>query len=84
VREILTYANGEVMDSDFAEQLLMMEEGVDVDRNFAETIANSTMDVVLALTFNSTERVQYGALPESIVTLPEAVSNTLSLNDMAG
>jgi len=84
VRQILIHNDGEALGSDVTEQLLSMEEGLDADINFAETIANSTMDVVLALSFNSTEPVEYGVLPTSIVSLPETVSNTLTLYDMAG
>ncbi len=84
VREILRYADGEELDSILTTQLLSMEQALDADTYFAKTLADSTMDVVLALSFNPVQSVQYGVLPASIVRLPESMTSSLLLHDMAG
>jgi len=84
VREILKYADGEELDDNLTAQLLSMEQALDADTYFADTMADSQMDVVLALSFNPVQSVEYGVLPPSIVRLPEQMSSSLSLHDMAG
>lgn len=54
------------------------------DAVFAESIASPLMDVVLALSFNPLEAVEYGALPESIVDISPDRASRLRLQEMAG
>ncbi len=66
------------------ERLRTLEQELDADRYFAQAIANPLMSVVLAVSFNPVQAVEYGALPAPIVGLDAAIADRVTLQEMAG
>ncbi|MDP1931869.1 MAG: adenylate/guanylate cyclase domain-containing protein [Gammaproteobacteria bacterium] len=84
VRDLLSRVDDDQLQDGVAEELLLLEDELDADSYFARAIGSPAMDVVLALSFNPIEAVQYGALPNSIFSIDESIVDSVSLQEMAG
>jgi len=84
VQDLLSRVEEGQLQDGVAENLSLLADDLDADSYFARAIGNAAMDVVLALSFNPVEEVQYGALPNSIFAMDEATVDSVSLQEMAG
>ncbi len=84
VRDIAARSDELTLDTAFVEQLRTLEQELDADRYFAQAIANPMMSVVLAVSFNPVQAVEYGALPAPIVELDADIAERVTLQEMAG
>lgn len=84
VRDIFSRSNTLNLETDFVERLRTLEQELDADTYFARAIASQRMDVVLAVSFNPVQAVEYGALPNSIVAIDAAIADRVTLQEMEG
>lgn len=84
VRDIFARSDALTLDNVFVERLQVLEQELDADLYFAQAIASPQMDVVLAVSFNPVQAVEYGALPPAIVGLDAAIADRVSLQEMEG
>jgi adenylate cyclase len=84
VRDIFARSDALSLETDFVERLRALEQELDADSYFAQAIASRQMDVVLAVSFNPVQAVEYGALPPAIVGLDAAIADRVSLQEMEG
>jgi adenylate cyclase len=76
--------DADTLDEAFLGELQLLENALDSDAYFATAIANAMMDVVLAVSFNPVQAVEYGALPRSIVGIDPRIAERVALQEMAG
>ncbi|MES3008155.1 MAG: adenylate/guanylate cyclase domain-containing protein [Pseudomonadota bacterium] len=84
VGDLLGRVGSDRLDGGMTTRLLELETELDADRYMAQAISGPLMSVVLSVSFNPVEEVQYGALPNSIVDIDAAVADRVSLQEMAG
>lgn len=84
VRDIFARSDALRLEGDFVERLRVLEQELDADTYFAQAIASPQMDVVLAVSFNPVQAVEYGALPPAIVGIDGEIADRVSLQEMAG
>lgn len=84
VRDIFARSDALSLETDFVERLRTLEQELDADAYFAQAIASPQMDVVLAVSFNPVQAVEYGALPPAIVGIDAAIADRVSLQEMQG
>ncbi len=84
VRDIFARSDALSLETDFIERLRTLEQELDADAYFAKAIASPQMDVVLAVSFNPVQAVEYGALPPAIVGIDAAIADRVSLQEMQG
>lgn len=84
MQDILQRVDAASLDPQLLLGMRELESALDADTYLAAAIANPAMDVVLALSFNPVQAVEYGALPNSIVNIDPAIAAQLRLQEMAG
>lgn len=83
VHEVLAGADA-ALRAETRQSLQQLEAALDADAALARSIANPAMDVALAVSLNSLQSMQYGTLPEPIVTIEEGMADSLQLQRMTG
>lgn len=84
VADLLSRIDSTQLDESAAAQLNNLVGDLDANQYMANAIASPAMEVVLALSFNPLESVQYGSLPDSIVGIDPAIADRVRLQEMAG
>ena len=84
VRDIFARSTALNLEQAFVERLQILEQELDADSYFAQAIASPQMDVVLAVSFNPVQAVEYGALPSAIVGIDASIADRLTLQEMEG
>ncbi len=84
MQDLLTRVDQDSLEPDFLARLNDVESVLDGDTYMANAIADPAMDVALAVSFNPVDEVEYGALPEPIVSLDSAIADKVQLQEMAG
>ncbi|MDX1489771.1 MAG: adenylate/guanylate cyclase domain-containing protein [Pseudohongiellaceae bacterium] len=84
VDDVLSRLGDEQISAEAAQQLRAVQDALDANEYMAQAIANTAMDVALAISFNPVEDVQYGMLPDPIVGIDEEIIDSLTLHNMRG
>jgi adenylate cyclase len=84
VQDLLGRVGNERLGGGLATQLLGLETELDADRYMAQAISGPLMSVVLSISFNPVQEVQYGSLPASIVNIDADIADRVALQEMAG
>ena len=84
MQDLLRRVDRNSLEEDFVGRMEEIETVLDADAYMANAIANPAMDVVLAVSFNPVEQVEYGQLPPSIVSIDPRVADQVRLQEMAG
>ncbi len=84
VQDLLGRVGDERLGGGLATQLRGLEGELDADRYMAQAISGPLMSVVLSISFNPVQEVQYGSLPDSIVNIDSAIADRVALQEMAG
>ncbi len=84
MQDLLRRVDPATLEEDFVTRMRDVETVLDADAYMANAIANPSMDVVLAVSFNPVQEVEYGALPASIVSIDSTRAEEVQLQEMAG
>ncbi len=84
MQDLLNRVDQASLEPDFLSRLSAVETVLDGDTYMANAIADPAMDVALAVSFNPVDEVEYGALPEPIVSLDADIADKVRLQEMAG
>ena len=84
IDDVLLHAGASELDAVTSQKLRDIEGSLDANEYMAQAIANTSMTVALALSFNPTENVKYGMLPDPIVSIDKDIVQSLALHDMQG
>lgn len=84
MQDLLTRVDASTLDEDFVTRMRDIETALDADTYMANALASPAMDTVLAISFNPVQEVEYGVLPDSIVSIDESVAARVRLQEMAG
>lgn len=83
VRDLLESVDLDLLDPVFAETLNQIEDQINGDIYFANSMQKNT-DVVLAINFNPQSSVSYNELPDSIVDIGQELAQAVTVSDMRG
>lgn len=83
VRDLLESVDLDQLDPVFAETLNQIEDEINGDIYFANSMQRNT-DVVLAINFNPQSSVSYNELPDSIVDIGQELAEAVTVSDMRG
>jgi adenylate cyclase len=84
MQDLLARMDADTLDETLFGELQVLEDVLDADAYFATAITSSMMDVVLAVSFNPVQAVEYGALPRAIVDIDAQIADRVNLQEMAG
>ncbi|MEZ5527956.1 MAG: adenylate/guanylate cyclase domain-containing protein [Gammaproteobacteria bacterium] len=84
MQDLLRRVDRNALDGSFVGRMEEIERVLDADTYMANAIADPAMEVVLAISFNPVEQVEYGQLPASIVAIDPQVASQVRLQEMAG
>lgn len=84
MQDLLTRVDATILEEDFVARMRDIETALDADTYMGDALASPAMDTVLAISFNPVQAVEYGVLPESIVSIDAAVADKVRLQEMVG